>query len=642
MLRRNDMDWPVGGRMGWWGAFLLGVWLVLWGGGAGAHPVAIYSQPASVSGGVLPSSKVMPDGSDSDMYVYEGFTVAAAAGITEVRWEGGYQYGAQYGKVNDFMVTFYGVIEGTSQPNMGYAPSEEQPNSLANFYVGGNAEETALGVVGGIAMYSYRFVLPSPFQVTPETLYWIRIEGIQPTYPDWGIAVGTGVNGGHIRFSTGMAMFQGVPKDAAFTLYAEAGADVSIDAVVEPPGAGEVMGTGVYAGGAMVSLSASANAGFGFVEWQENGVAVSSASPYVFTASVDRTLTAVFAPAYTIATESQPSFGGTATGGGIYNEGTEVVVSAEAGPGYVFAYWAEGGTPVSVEAVYAFPATRDMSLMAVFEPDGFTAAFDFDTGSPTLQRGMIVPFTQTVNGLTASFSSPQGGAYSVQGDSNLFYHMAQFGENYLWPNNLSRNHLQILFDRPVVGISMQMATVENQNPAEVPSIVQLSAYVDSTANAPVGVGESRGSYAGDTWPSGVLTFDSGGVPFNLVDVYVPYNSYGTTNFMVDNIVVLMAPTPATHSADQNGDQQVDLHELLRLIQLYNAPGYGCAVPPESTEDGYVAVAGGEQGCAPHTSDYAPQDWNIELGELLRAIQFYNVGGYHSCVASEDGYCPGTG
>ena len=134
---------------------------------------------------------------------------------------------------------------------------------------------------------------------------------------------------------------------------------------------------------------------------------------------------------------------------------------------------AEGGTPVSVEAVYAFPATRDMSLMAVFEPDGFTAAFDFDTGSPTLQRGMIVPFTQTVNGLTASFSSPQGGAYSVQGDSNLFYHMAQFGENYLWPNNLSRNHLQILFDRLVVGISMQMATVSGASPHRPSSRVSL-------------------------------------------------------------------------------------------------------------------------------------------------------------------------
>jgi len=498
-----------------------------------------------------------------------------------------------------------------------------------------------VGVVGGIAMYSYRFVLPSPFQVSPDTLYWIRIEGIQPTYPDWGIAVGTGGNGGHIRFSTGMAMFQAAPKDAAFTLYAEAGADVAITALVEPQGAGEVMGAGVYASGALVSLSANANAGYGFVEWQEHGVAVSSTSPYTFTAVVDRELTAVFAAAYEISTRSQPGYGGVTYGAGTYNEGTEVVVTAEPGPGYVFAYWAEGGTPVSVDLVYVFSASRDRHLMAVFEPDGLTAAFDFDTASPTLQRGTSVPFSQTNRGLTATFSSPEGSAYSVQGDSNLFYHMAQFGENYLWPNNISRNHLQIAFDRPVVGISLTFATVENQNPAEVPSIVQLSAYADSAPGVPVGTGESRGSYAGDTWPTGVLTFDSGGVPFDLVDIYVPYNSYGTTNIMVDNVVAMMAPTPLAHSVDQNGDWQVDLSELLRLIQLYNAPGYGCAVPADSTEDGYAPGPGVDFGCAPHGSDYAPQDWNIELGELLRAIQFYNLGGYGVCEGTEDGYCPGA-
>ena len=42
----------------------------------------------------------------------------------------------------------------------------------------------------------------------------------------------------------------------------------------------------------------------------------------------------------------------------------------------------------------------------------------------------------------------------------------------------------------------------------------------------------------------------------------------------------------------------------------------------------------------------PQDWKIELSELLRIIQFFNSGGYHACPdavpATEDGYCVGPG
>lgn len=44
-------------------------------------------------------------------------------------------------------------------------------------------------------------------------------------------------------------------------------------------------------------------------------------------------------------------------------------------------------------------------------------------------------------------------------------------------------------------------------------------------------------------------------------------------------------------------------------------------------------------CLTHTADYSPQDWSISLSELLRAIQFYNLGGVQQCPGQgEDGYC----
>ncbi|HOQ32295.1 MAG TPA: PASTA domain-containing protein, partial [Candidatus Hydrogenedens sp.] len=106
-------------------------------------------------------------------------------------------------------------------------------------------------------------------------------------------------------------------------------------------------------------------------------------------------------------------------------------------------------------------------------------------------------------------------------------------------------------------------------------------------------------------------------------------------------VNLVISTGPYHNADQNGDGQISLSELLRVIQFFNYGAYHC---DSFGEDGY-APGPGDQSCHPHASDYNPSDWNISLSELLRLIQFFNSGGYHPCPEdpeSEDGYCPGPG
>ena len=111
--------------------------------------------------------------------------------------------------------------------------------------------------------------------------------------------------------------------------------------------------------------------------------------------------------------------------------------------------------------------------------------------------------------------------------------------------------------------------------------------------------------------------------------------------IVPNTGIAAAPV-ARHTGDTNGNGMVELNELLRLIQFYNAQGFHCAVEAATTEDGFVP--GSEmaaEGCAPHTSDYDPQDWHINLSELLRFIQFFNSGGYFPCAGGEDHFCPQT-
>ena len=97
-------------------------------------------------------------------------------------------------------------------------------------------------------------------------------------------------------------------------------------------------------------------------------------------------------------------------------------------------------------------------------------------------------------------------------------------------------------------------------------------------------------------------------------------------------------TVGVFTADQNGDGQINLSELMRVIQFYNSGGFHCET---GTEDGYAPGTGACE-CSPHASDYSPRDWNINLSELLRLFQFYNSGGYYYCPVegSEDGFCLG--
>ncbi len=92
-----------------------------------------------------------------------------------------------------------------------------------------------------------------------------------------------------------------------------------------------------------------------------------------------------------------------------------------------------------------------------------------------------------------------------------------------------------------------------------------------------------------------------------------------------------------HSADTNQNNTIELNELIRVIQFVNTGGYHC---DGAGEDGYGAGPG-EQSCAPHDSDYGPQDWKINLTEILRLVQFFNVGGYAEDPerATEDGFIP---
>lgn len=80
----------------------------------------------------------------------------------------------------------------------------------------------------------------------------------------------------------------------------------------------------------------------------------------------------------TITISVDPDGGGTASGGGVYDKGDSVTVTAEIASGYVFSEWRENGVSVSKSKTYTFTAENDRNLVAVFAlkpsrlPAGYT------------------------------------------------------------------------------------------------------------------------------------------------------------------------------------------------------------------------------------------------------------------------------
>jgi hypothetical protein len=138
-----------------------------------------------------------------------------------------------------------------------------------------------------------------------------------------------------------------------------------------PSGGGTTSGGGPTICGSSVTVNATANACYQFVNWTEGGAVVSTLPSYTFTPTGSGNLVANFATTqYTIATSSAPSGGGGTSGGGTVNCGLSVTVFATPLAGDSFVNWTEGGTVVSMSPSYTFTATGNRILVA-----NFTCAF---------------------------------------------------------------------------------------------------------------------------------------------------------------------------------------------------------------------------------------------------------------------------
>lgn len=193
-------------------------------------------------------------------------------------------------------------------------------------------------------------------------------------------------------------------------------AQFTVTLVSNPLVGGKTSGGGSYNNGANASVLAAANDGYTFTNWTQGSNVVSTNANYSFTIGGSITLTANFAPKFTVTLTSNPVGGGITSGGGTFNNGATVAVLAVPNNGYTFTNWTEGSNIVSTAANYSFNISGNRTLTANFAamlsgPDGVNlgSAGDFailggagvtNTGVSTLITGNVGAFpTATINGL---------------------------------------------------------------------------------------------------------------------------------------------------------------------------------------------------------------------------------------------------
>lgn len=159
-------------------------------------------------------------------------------------------------------------------------------------------------------------------------------------------------------------------QDAPATTY-------SISASATPVEAGTVSGSGQYEEGTTVTVTAVPNGNFRFLAWTEADTQISTEASLTFTVTSDRTLTAIFEPisepapgptpkpTYTI--NASTAEGGTVSGGGEYEQGSCVTLTAIPESEYLFMGWTENGEQVSTDENFTFTAEQDRTLVANFE-----------------------------------------------------------------------------------------------------------------------------------------------------------------------------------------------------------------------------------------------------------------------------------
>ena len=220
----------------------------------------------------------------------------------------------------------------------------------------------------------------------------------------------------------------------------------SITTSANPAEGGTVEGGGTYTHGTECYLWAYPNEGYTFSNWTLNGEVVSTDDWFVFIVTSAGDYVANFIPiSYEITANANPVEGGTVTGAGNYDHGTECTLTATAQVGYTFVNWTLDGVEVSAYPTYTFTVYEDATYVANFSLNLYEITAIANpveggtiTGAGNYYHGSGCALTATPNeGYTFMYWSEGGNMVSYEanysfvatGDRALVAHFAANEQN---------------------------------------------------------------------------------------------------------------------------------------------------------------------------------------------------------------------
>ena len=220
-----------------------------------------------------------------------------------------------------------------------------------------------------------------------------------------GVLSGTPTSTGTFTFTVEATDVGGAVVTRQYVLNVPGGIvnNFTISTSSAPVAGGTTTGGGTFNSGTSVTLTATPNAGYAFVNWTEGNAVASSNASYTFTISADHTLVANFVQTFSVATSAAPVAGGSTSGGGTFNSGASVAITATPNAGYAFVNWTEGNTVVSSNASYTFTVSASRTLVANFvqtftvSTSASPATAGKTSGGGTVNSGSQTSVTATAN-----------------------------------------------------------------------------------------------------------------------------------------------------------------------------------------------------------------------------------------------------
>ena len=267
-----------------------------------------------------------------------------------------------------------------------------------------------------------------------------------------------------------------------------AGTTYTITVEVNDSLMGTATGGGVYTAGEQITLSATANSGYHFVNWTQSSSfgfnEVGTDPELIITVTGDKTFIANFeadsgtVTQYTVTLNTDnPTMGSVSpAGASTVNGGTTFTATATALDGYHFVAWMNGTTQVSTNSQYEFIVTGDITLTATFAAnDPQVTYYNVTVNSANPNMGSV---TSSHSGQVAENTVVTVTATSADG-----YHFVA------WMNGTTQVSTNTTYEFTVTGDITLTATFEANDP-------QVTYYNVTVSSANTDMGNVSSTHSG--------------------------------------------------------------------------------------------------------------------------------------------------